>query len=443
MSSHSSDSSSGKGDTVAVVGLGYVGITLACVCASKYRMVGIDIDKGKVRAINAGELPLKGVEPGLEGMLRDAVREKRLRAYDDYGPCRTARYVMLCIDTPVDRSRRIDARHLLAAVASIGRHLSPDTTVIVESTVAPTTTDRLIVPTLERNSKLKAGKDFYVAHAPERVMPGRLLTNINSYERIVGGIDPESTKRALEFYSSILTVKLHPTDAITAEIVKTAENTYRDVQIAFANEVALLCEEYGADVFKVRELVNNCPFRDMHLPGGGVGGHCLPKDPWLLISNSNQKKGLIATARRINDSMPVHVAGLVVKALEKVAGDNKKGARIVTILGASYLANSGDMRNSPSLALRDVLSKRGFEVRLHDPFAEHEGVSSNLEDCVSGSDCIVLMVDHAEYRKIDLRSIARSMRTRTLVDAKGFFAGSKWVSEFYYIGLGKGVRKGK
>jgi UDP-N-acetyl-D-mannosaminuronic acid dehydrogenase len=271
-------------------------------------------------------------------------------------------------------------------------------------------------------------------------MPGRLLTNINTYERVVGGIDPESTERALRLYSSILTVKLHPTDATTAEIVKTAENTYRDVQIAFSNEVALLCEEYGADAFRVRELVNTCPFRTMHLPGGGVGGHCLPKDPWLLISDSSQKKGIIATARKVNDSMPAHVADLVERAL-KGASARRKGA-VVSILGASYLENSGDMRNSPSLALRDELVRRGFKVRLHDPYAELEGVVRDAYDCVSGSDCAVLMVAHEDYRRLDPIKVSGLMRTRALVDARNFL-GPEWTSRFYYVGLGKGAKKGK
>lgn len=425
--------------TVAVVGLGYVGITLACVCASRYRVVGIDIDERRVKAINSGRLPLKGVEPGLEEMLARAVREGRLKAFSSFQSCAKTDYVMICVDTPVGEDRRIDAQHLLAAVSSIGEHISKGTTVIVESTIAPTTTDRLIVPTLEKGSGLRCGRDFYVAHCPERVMPGRLLAKIKGHDRIVGGTDPEGTRRAMEFYSSIIPVKLYPTDAITAEIVKTAENTYRDVQIAFANEVALLCEEYGADVFKVRELVNTCPDRQMHVPGGGVGGHCLPKDPWLLISNSSQKKGVIATARKVNDSMPGHVADLVDCALNEA--ERKGKGSIVSILGASYLANSGDTRNSPSLALRDALIDRGHEVRLHDPYAELDGVIRDLDRCVSGADCIVLMVEHDDYRRIDLKRLARLMRTRALVDARNLFAGAKGLSEFNCIGLGKGNRK--
>ncbi|HLF06838.1 MAG TPA: nucleotide sugar dehydrogenase, partial [Thermoplasmata archaeon] len=300
---------------VAIIGLGHVGVPLAAVLARTHSVVGVDLSERVIEAVSKGVSPLKGAEPGLAEMLAEDTGRGRLEASRDYASCSDAAVILVCVDTPLGLDRRPDIKNLALAADGIGKNLADGTLVVLESTVAPGTSRDLFVPRIEAASRKKCGRDFHFAHAPERVMPGRLLRNLESYERVIGGWDEESTRRALEFYRTFLEVKLHPTDALTAEIAKSGENAYRDVQIGFANEMALVCEELGADVYEVRRLINTCPFRDMHLPGAGVGGHCLPKDGWLLLANTSRRDGIIPAARTVNDSMPAALASRVEKAL--------------------------------------------------------------------------------------------------------------------------------
>jgi UDP-N-acetyl-D-mannosaminuronic acid dehydrogenase len=271
--------------------------------------------------------------------------------------------------------------------------------VIIESTLAPGTTDKLVRPLLEAGGHL-AGQDFFLAHCPERVMPGRLLSNLAHMSRVLGGHTPEGARLAQALYSHIVEADLDLTDCVTAELVKTAENAYRDVQIAFANELALICEHVGADVWRVRVLVNKSPGRDVLLPGAGVGGHCIPKDPWLLAYGASEmvQAKLIPTAREINDYMPLHMAELTMDALEEV-GVEIEGAQIA-VLGYAYLENSDDTRNTPSVTLIHRLEELGAEVRVHDPYvAQYQG---DLAERLRGCDAVVVMVKHDLYQTLNL-----------------------------------------
>ena len=428
-------------DKVAVVGLGYVGIPLAALLASKgYDVVGIDVLDDRVRKINKGELPLKGDEPGLGALLSKQVRAGRLRASSTWKDCRGRKSVFVCVDTPIDADRKPDYSNLMAAVIGIARNMSKGTMVVVESTLAPGTMTGVIKPAIERESGLRAGTDFGLAHCPERVMPGRLLKNITTYDRIIGGLDKRSQQRACAIYSKLTKGKLHPTDLTTAEIVKTSENTYRDVQIAFANEVALISEKLGADVFEVRRLVNTCPFRDMHMPGAGVGGHCLPKDPWLLATAGKAANPeLIPTARAVNDSMPFHVLDLATEALS-ASGRTVEGS-VIAVLGASFLQDSGDSRNSPSLPVVESL-KRAEELRVHDPHLEEFAgikVEKSLNQVLNGADLAIFMVSHKEYLRVSPAAMRRMMRTPTVIDGRNLFDAKKMAKAgVLYRGVGKG-----
>jgi UDP-N-acetyl-D-mannosaminuronic acid dehydrogenase len=385
---------------VVVLGLGYVGLPVACLFAEAgFPVVGIRRSQDKVDMVNRGECPIQGQEPGLAELLRRAVGAGRFRATTDYAVCRDARIVLIAVETPVDPATKKPAyRALRGALTDLGHNLSRGTMVIVESTIAPGTMERVVRPILEETSGLRASEDFYLVNCPERVMPGKLLANIRRCHRVVGGMSPEAAELAVRFYRHVVQADLDPADCLTAELVKAMENTYRDVQIAFANEMALLCESMGADVWRVRELVNKSPYRDMHLPGAGVGGHCLPKDPWLLIANAGDgyRPRLVAAARAINDGMPLHVADLVVEALRE-AGRDIAGAR-VAVLGYAYLENSDDTRNSPSAVLVKKLRARGAEVVVHDPYVpEYRG---DLLERVHGCDAVVVMVRHEEYRAL-------------------------------------------
>ena len=428
-----------KTANVVVLGLGYVGLPVACLFAEVgFPVVGIRRNQEKIELINQGVCPIEGKEPGLAELLARVVSEGRFRATTNYGICREAQVVLIAVETPVDMAtKKPDYQALRSALTDLGGHLSRDTLVIIESTIAPGTMEQVVKPLLEETSGLRVNEDFYLVNCPERVMPGKLLTNIRKCHRVVGGMSPEAAELAVRFYRHVVQADLDPVDCLTAELVKTMENTYRDVQIAFANEMALLCEDLGADVWQVRTLVNKSPYRDMHLPGAGVGGHCLPKDPWLLISNAGNgfKSQLIPAARVINDGMPLHVVDLVVGALRE-AGRDIASAK-VAVLGYAYLENSDDARNSPSEVLVARLRELGAEVVIHDPYVpEYQGRS---EGKVQGCDAAVLMVAHEVYKTLDLAALRATLRTPILVDGRHMFdvAQAKAIGLVYYsVGQG-------
>jgi UDP-N-acetyl-D-mannosaminuronic acid dehydrogenase len=293
-------------------------------------------------------------------------------------------------------------------------------------------------PLLEETSDLQAERDLWLVHCPERVMPGKLLANLESCARVVGGMPPEAAQAAVAFYRHVVQADLDPTDCLTAELVKTTENAYRDVQIAFANEVALLCESVEADAFELRRLVNKSPYRNMHLPGAGVGGHCIPKDPWLLLAGAGPgfEPRLIPTARAVNDGMPLHVADLVEDALQDV-GVPLQEAKI-GVLGYAYIEDSDDTRNSPTAILVDRLVQAGAEVSIHDPFVEeHMG---DWRETVAGCDAVVVMVAHSTYRELDPAELRRLLRNPVLVDGRNIFPRDQ-TKGFVYRGVGKPARK--
>jgi UDP-N-acetyl-D-mannosaminuronic acid dehydrogenase len=404
---------------LVVIGLGYVGLPVACLFADAgFPVVGLDVVQNKVDAINHGRCPIEGKEPGLPELVTRVVDESQLRATTDYGACRDADVVLIAVETPVDaETKKPRYTALRGALSDLGEHLQPDTLVIIESTLAPGTMTELVQPMLEEASGLEVNEDFYLVNCPERVMPGRLLHNLQHMHRVVGGSSPDAADLATRFYRHVVEGDLDPVDCLTAELVKTMENAYRDVQIAFANEMALLCEDLGGDVWEVRELVNKSPGRHMLYPGAGVGGHCIPKDPWLLIANASDgfEPRLIPTARAVNDGMPLHVVDLTVEALAE-AGIDVSEAR-VAVLGYAYLANSDDTRNSPSEVVVERLRELGAEVVIHDPFvAEYQG---DLEERVRGSDALVLMVAHDIYRSLSLAQMYDGAEQGVLIDGRG------------------------
>lgn len=408
---------------IAVIGLGYVGLPVAATLASAgFAVTGIERDAEKVAQVNRGQCPIGGDEPGLAELLAAAVAGGRLRATGDYAACRQVRAVLISVETPVDEQNRPAYTALRSALEALGPFLSRGTLVVIESTIAPGTMRELVQPTLEATSGLRAGLDFYLAHCPERVTPGKLLHNLTHMPRVVGGATPAATAIAVELYRTFVQADLDATDALTAEIVKTAENAYRDVQIAFANEVALLCEDLGANVWTVRQLVNKCPYRAMHLPGGGVGGHCLPKDPWLLIANASPgfQARLIPAARAVNDGMPGHVAELVVDGLRQT-GKDIRGAR-VAILGYAFLENSDDTRNSPSAVLVRRLHELGATAVIHDPYVP--AYQGDLGERIKGCDAAVVMVRHAEYLRLDPQALVSLLSSPVVVDARNAFSAT-------------------
>lgn len=426
-----------KTATVAVIGLGYVGLPVACTLAqSGFKVLGIDRDEAKAARISKGISPISDEEPGLAELLREAIDSGRLQATSDHQQCRQADVILIAVETPVDVDSKVPSYEALrGALQTLGPHLKPGSLVIVESTIAPGTMEKVVKPLLEETSTLKSGVDFYLAFCPERVMPGKLLANLRNCNRVIGGQTPEAAELARGLYRHFVQADLDVTDTLTAELVKATENAYRDVQIAFANEIALLCENVSADVHEVRALVNKSPLRAMHVPGAGVGGHCIPKDPWLLLhgTKGELKARLIPTARSVNDSMPLHVASLAQESLMS-AGVQVQGAK-VTVLGYSYLENTSDARNSPTIPLVERLRDRGATVTIHDPhFQEYD---LDLREAVRGSDCLILMVAHEEYRALDLADLREWVATPVLIDGRNVWSKSRARElGFLYAGVG-------
>jgi UDP-N-acetyl-D-mannosaminuronic acid dehydrogenase len=397
---------------VGVVGLGYVGLPAACLLAdSGFRVIGVDLKADRVAKINAGVSPIEGDEPGLQALVDKVVSAGRLRATSRHEELRDADVVLISVETPVGPDHRPGFAALGAACEELGPVLKQGALVIVESTIAPGTIDSIVRPALDR----AGGRAFHLGHCPERVMPGKLLKNMTTMSRVCGGESPEVAEAMVQLYSAYVRGDLDPADCLTAELVKTAENAYRDVGIAFANQLALICEVAGGDVWRVRELVNKVPGRDVLLPGGGVGGHCIPKDSWLLAAplGEGAEASLLGAARHLNDAMPAHVADLVFDLAGAAAGLR------VAVLGYSYLENSDDTRNSPSEALATRLREAGCEVAIHDSFVD--AYKGDVLQVLRGCDCAVLMVAHTAYRELDLTAAAGVMRQARMVDARGFF----------------------
>jgi len=452
---------------IGVIGMGYVGIPAAALFADAPvfdRVYGFQRDSPssgyKIAMLNRGESPLKGEEPGLEELLHKVVTAGKFSCTSDFAKLREMDAVTLSIQTPFLNKEDLlpDFSALKEGIRNVGKYLSPGMLVVLESTITPGTTTGLAREILEQESGLKAGVDFALAHAPERVMVGRLLRNIREHDRIVGGIDDVSTARAAELYSPVLTVgKVIPMSSTAAEVTKTAENTFRDLQIAAINELALYCEAMGINVYDVRTGVDSLKgegiTRAMLWPGAGVGGHCLTKDTYHLergvqmlgpdlLDYPSGEPSLFVLARHINDFMPVHMFRLTMDGLKR-AGLSPNGAKIA-LLGWAFLANSDDTRNTPAEPYRDLLIQEGALVSIHDPYvAEYPGLTFEpfVEDAVRGADVIVIFAGHNLYRGLDvpyLRNLTGKKHPvivdgRNLVDADACIKAG-----FIYKGIGRG-----
>ena len=450
---------------IVVIGMGYVGIPMAALLADVegYNVTGVQRRSKrsgwKIDYLNAGKSPIGGDEPGLAELIAKVVKKGTFRVTDDTSVCKKADAILIDVQTPVDENHVPQYDSLKEVAQAVGKYMKKTAMIVIESTVAPGTTERIVKPILEQASRMKAGEDFNLVYSYERVMVGRLLHNLKYMPRIVGGLTSQCTQRGVEFFKSIVKADLLPTDWLTAEVAKVAENTYRDVNIAFANEVALICESLGVNVQDVRRFVNSLPndpsnpvknpFRTMHIPGAGVGGHCLPKDPWLLeygletYGGSKFTPSVIIESRRINDYMPQHMKELIQEALAE-KGVTLHDARIC-ILGLAFLENSDDTRNTPTLPLYNLLKNECEEVVVHDPYVtEFEGIAATnrLDDALRGKDCIAIVTRHKEYLNISLDWLKDMLTTPVIVDGRNVFNSDTCIKAgFTFRGIGIGVHK--
>jgi len=436
-----------KTTKIAVCGLGYVGFPVALLFAKAgFKVTGVDISEEKVKKINRGGSPIQGKEPGLKELIGQVKKTDHFLATTDPAVYQEADVILVAVETPVEDDTLEPAyKALKSALTDIAHNLKKGVLIIIESTIAPGTMENVVLPIIEQESGLEVGKDFMLTNCPERLMPGRLLENIENYNRVIGASDRKTGELVKSLYKYIVRGEIEITSPITAEIVKAGENAYRDVQIAFANEMALLCEAMGADVWEVRTLINKCKrrgetrfeaLRQMHLPGAGVGGHCIPKDSWLLVYGA---KGLIEPqiiplARHINSFMPKHMADLLKQAFEEI----KKpiaGSKIA-ILGYAYAGNSDDSRNTPTEPLLKTLKASGAKIVLQDPFIKEYQVSINKT--LKGAQAIVLMTAHDQYKKLKYNGLKKLMKSKPIIiDGRNVFSKTQaQKAGFHYKGVG-------
>lgn len=455
---------------IGVIGMGYVGIPAAVLFADADEfdhVLGFQRASStsgfKIDMLNRGESPLKGNEPGLEELLKKVVDAGKFRCTSDFSRISELDAVALAIQTPFSNPKDLepDFSALSAGIQNAGKYLRPGMLVVLESTITPGTTDGMARQILEEESELIAGQDFALAHAPERVMVGRLLKNIREHDRIVGGINDASTQRAVELYAPVLTKgKIIKMTATAAEVTKTAENTFRDLQIAAVNQLALYCEAIGVNVYDVRAGIDSLKgegiTRAILWPGAGVGGHCLTKDTYhlergakILGTHLDYPEGadsIYVLARKVNDFMPKHMYHLTLDALERI-GKRPEGSKIA-ILGWAFIHDSDDARNPPSEPYRDFLLEAGTEVAVHDSYVlSYPGVELNrdLEEVVRGADCISIMTAHHDYLKLDpiwMKKLT-GKKNPIIVDGRNVVEPDKFIDAgFVYKGIGRGDKNG-
>ncbi len=412
---------------VCVLGLGYIGLPTAVMLAgSGYTVTGVDINKEIVDKINHGGIHIS--EPHLSERVEEAVRSGRLRAAHEPEP---ADVFIIAVPTPFTPDKKADLSYVADAAESIVPCLKKGDLVILESTVPPRTTLDVLLPILAK-SGLRAGSELLVAFCPERVLPGNILEELVKNDRVVGGINESSAALARDLYASFVKGEIYLTGATTAEITKLMENTYRDVNIALANEFALIAENIGVNVWEAIEFANRHPRVNIHQPGPGVGGHCIAVDPWFIVEKADGLARLIETSRHINDHMPTHVARTI---FELTRGIHSPKA---ALLGLTYKANVNDCRESPSVEIAHQLESQGMRLGIYDPLAK-DGRTVPLSEALHRADLLVLLVNHDDFRFINPAKVAPLMRRRLVFDTRNVLDRAAWeAAGFHVVTLGEG-----
>lgn len=414
----------GRADVV-VVGLGYIGLPTAAILATTgMSVIGVDVNQDTVDAVNNGLVPF--VEPDLgihvagavsQGALRAAMKTPRAGAY------------IVAVPTPFTADKSADLSYVRAAAEGIASQLEGGELIILESTSPPGTTQRLGDYLLELRPDLSLdgvnGKPVvHLAHCPERVLPGRIMIEIVTNDRVVGGLTPRASEAARHLYQTFCQGEIHITDAATAEMSKLVENAYRDVNIAFANELSVISDTLSIDVWELIRLANHHPRVNILSPGPGVGGHCIAVDPWFIVAADPENATLIRTAREVNDSKPGHVVDKILAAIEGIE------APVVACLGLAFKANVDDIRESPAVEIVQRLAAAAPHAQLlvATPLRDRRNLPSvvagianvewrEMQDAVDASDVVALLVDHDRFREIRVDSL----NGKTVVDTRGFW----------------------
>ena len=405
---------------ITVLGLGYIGLPTASIFATKGKKVlGVDVVSQVVEIINRGGIHIQ--EPDLDVLVRAAVQSGNLKAA--VKPEAASTYIV-AVPTPFDiqpdGSRLPNLDYVEAAARSIAPVVQAGNLVILESTSPVGTTEKMKAWLDDEITKIgrKIAGEILYAHCPERILPGQMLKELISNDRIVGGLTPKAAQRAKELYRTFCSAEIFETDARTAELAKLTENAFRDVNIAFANELSLICDRLDINVWELIRLANRHPRVKVLQPGPGVGGHCIAVDPWFIVDAAPKESRLIRTAREVNDSKPVWV-------IEKIrAAAAKFPAPVVACLGLTFKANIDDLRESPSLAIAERLAKQGFKILAVEPHIRAlpkalEGKADlvTLDEALAKADVIVLLVDHAAFKSVPVAQLAG----KQVIDTRGIW----------------------
>ncbi len=415
-----------------MIGLGYIGLPTASLLATKgFHVVGVDINREIVEKLNAGEVIIQ--EPSLDVLVKSAVNSGHLTA--NTKPVKADVFI-IAVPTPFKENHAPDMSYVQKATADLAPFLAPGNLVILESTSPVGTTESVATWIKEarpdllvsgRESQTTAagtkGKAVYVAHCPERVLPGQILHELVHNDRIVGGIDEASTQVSVEFYREFVAGKILSSDSRTAEMSKLTENTFRDVNIALANELSLICERLDIDVWELIELANHHPRVNILKPGPGVGGHCIAVDPWFVVDSVPDLARLIRTAREVNDFKPRHVVTKVMEAAKKIK------APTIACLGLAYKPDVDDLRESPSVQIVAELSRLGAgQLKVVEPFVQElprelRGLPqvqlSSLPEALAAADIVLLLVGHSQFKSAEQR--APKMAGKVLIDTTGIW----------------------
>lgn len=411
---------------VSVIGLGYIGLPTAAVLASVgHEVVGVDVNPEVVDLINRGHIHI--VETDLAGLVQGVVNEGRLRASAVAQP---SDVFVIAVPTPFKDGNEPDLKYVEQASRSIADELRPGSLIILESTSPVGTTEKMTAwlaelrPDLAFPNASRSQPDINVAYCPERVLPGSIITELVKNDRVIGGMTPECSSKARTFYETFVRGECFVTDSRTAEMTKLTENAFRDVNIGFANELSLICDRIGINVWELIRLANKHPRVSILNPGPGVGGHCIAVDPWFIVHAAPDLARLIRIAREVNDGKPLWVVNNVMKAVSDrlLVAERAK----VACLGLAFKANVDDLRESPALEIVEILARQGeaIDLMVVEPFIERlpltlEGKATlaQFDEAVAEADIVVLLVDHRAFKTTDPSLLSG----KVVVDTRGFW----------------------
>ncbi|MGO2040668.1 MAG: nucleotide sugar dehydrogenase [Staphylococcus equorum] len=412
---------------LTTIGLGYIGLPTSIMFAKHgVDVVGVDINKEAVDKLNSGQIHIE--EPGLQEAYEEVLAKNKFKAGLE---AEKADAFIIAVPTPNnnDEYESCDITFVMDAIKKIVPLLEKGNTVIVESTIAPRTMDDYVKPYLESEG-FKIGKDIFLVHCPERVLPGKILHELIHNNRIIGGITPECVEAGKRVYGTFVQGEIIETNAKTAEMSKLMENTYRDLNIALANELAMVCNNLDINVLEVIKMANKHPRVNIHLPGPGVGGHCLAVDPYFIIAKDPETTPLIQEGRRINRSMPHYVIEKSKKLIEEQNGNK------IVVFGLTYKGDVDDIRESPAFDIYNELKKdSSIETVAYDPHVELSFVEKNFNKAVEGASLILILSDHSEFKNLKDADF-KSMANKNIFDTKNIVEHTNEFSEVNYYNYG-------